>query len=165
MWGKSCVSVLLSFAGVVAGKADIIEAPLHGCFIGTGCTESTINETNVTPTITNPLPAFTFTDSPGPITGDLLIEILTPDDTPGVASLTFAIGGTQAGPTDTSTITPAKSNLRGQSSTGALAGLLGLSSASPRTRSASGCLQRNLWIPPQARISFTRLTWAPTSCK
>jgi hypothetical protein len=111
--------------------ADIIEDPLHGCFIGTACTESTINGTNVTPTLANPLPAFTFTDSPGPITGDLLIEILIPDNTPGVASLMFAIGGTQAGPNDTLTIAPVSASLVGQWSTGTLAGFLGLSSASP----------------------------------
>lgn len=131
MRGRSCVSVLLFLTGAIAGRADVIEDPLHGCFIGTGCTESTINTTNVTPTITNPLPAFTFTDSPGPITGDLLIEILIPDDTRGVASLTFAIGGTQAGATDTSTIAPVSASLVGQWANGSLAGFLGLSSASP----------------------------------
>jgi PEP-CTERM motif len=118
--------VVLSIAGVVTGKADIILDPLHGCFIGTSCSESNINGTNVTPTTTNPVPTFTFTDSPGPITGDLLIEILIPDNTPGAASLAFAIGGTQAGPTDTSTIAPVSSSLKGHWSTGTLEGFLGL---------------------------------------
>jgi PEP-CTERM motif len=131
MRGRSCICVLLSFTGFIALKADVIEDPLHGCFVGTACSESTINGTSITPTVTNPLPAFTFTDSPGPITGDLLLEILIPNDTPGVTSLTFAIGATQAGPTDTSTIAPVAASLVGQWSSGVLASFLGLSSASP----------------------------------
>jgi hypothetical protein len=153
MRGKSCVCVLLFLTGATAGKADIIEDPLHGCFIGTSCTEGTINGTNVTPTIINPLPAFTFTDSPGPITGDLLIEILIPNDTPGVTSLTFAIGGTQAGPTDTSTIAPVSSNLEGQWSTGTLAGFLGLSSASP-PNPLSAFLSATQFVDPAAGSYF-----------
>lgn len=125
VWGKSCVSLLLSFAGVVAGEADIIEDPLHGCFIGTGCTESTINGTNVTPTITNPLPAFTFTDSPGPITGDLLIETLIPDHTPGVALANLRDRRHSSRSYRYIDHYPRAIELRGQWSTGALAGFLG----------------------------------------
>jgi hypothetical protein len=111
---------------VVGGRADVIQDPLHGCFIGTGCTESTINGTSITPTLVNPLPSFTFTDSPGPITGDLLIEILIPGDTATGAALSYSIGATQAGPNDTSTIAPVPSSLQGQWTTGTLEGFLGL---------------------------------------
>jgi hypothetical protein len=149
VWGKPPVPVvLLSLLLVVAGKADIIQDPLHGCFIGTGCSESTINGTNVTPTTTNPLPAFTFTDSPGPATGDLLIEILIPNDIPGAASLLLAIGGTQAGPTDSSTIAPVSSNLKGQWTTGDLSSFLGLS-ASP-TNPLSAFLTATQFVDPAA---------------
>ena len=150
---KWCICILLSLAGAKVGTADIIEDPLHGCFIGTTCTESTINGTNITPTLANPLPAFTFTDSPGPITGDLLIDILIPNNTPSGGSLMFAIGGTQAGPADTLTIAPVSASLVGEWTTGALADFLGLSSASPPNPLSAG-LPPTQFVNPAARSYY-----------
>jgi hypothetical protein len=129
-----------------SGKGRCPSRPLHGRFIGTGCNESTVNGTNVTPTTTNPPPALTFTDSPGPIYGCLPveIEILIPDDTPGTASLTRAIGGTQAGPTDTSTIAPVPVSLVSPWRRKLLPGFWDNRAPRPRTRSALCRPRRNL---------------------
>jgi hypothetical protein len=70
--------------------------PLHGfCWGATpACTD---NGTN-TPTSTNP-PNFGFTVSPGPQTGDFLIDVLVPNnEAPTPGALSFAVTGTQGGP-------------------------------------------------------------------
>jgi hypothetical protein len=87
------------------------------------------------------------------MTGDLLIEILIPDDTPGGASLTFAMGGPQAGPSGTSTIAPMPASLVGQWSGGAIAGFLGLSSASPPNPLSAG-LPPTQFVNPAARSYY-----------
>lgn len=99
--------------------------PLHGCIIGTSCTDNG----TVTPTNTNPLPTFTFTVSPvsspnNP--GDLLVEILVPNDAAGAATKSYSISGTNAGLTDTSTIPATAAIWKGEWTSGGLDTFLGL---------------------------------------
>jgi hypothetical protein len=125
----SLAAVLASMALTLfpgTSRADTVLDPLHGCIIGTSCADNG----TVTPTTINPLPAFTFTDSPGPGTGDLLIEVLVPNnEDPVPTGLSFSISGTAAGPTDTGTVS-GSSTLEGDWTTLQLQDFLGLS-ASP----------------------------------
>jgi hypothetical protein len=120
---KSVVWIIVGLiCAAGASWGDIID-PLHGCIIGTSC----FDNGTVTPTTTNPLPNFTFTISPGPQTGDFLVELLVPDNldtTP--ALLSFSISGTSGGATDTSPIGPFSSTLKGHWTSGGLGAFLGL---------------------------------------
>jgi hypothetical protein len=109
----------------VSAYGQIID-PLHGCIIGTNCADNG----TVTPTTTNPLPKFTFTVSPGPNTGDFLVEILVPDDATGASTESFSISGTNAGATDSSNIGPVTSTKIGLWTSGGLDAFLHLT-ASP----------------------------------
>src|SRR5579863_5252526 len=106
--------MLLPIAAVASFGQTI--DPLHGCFIGTSC----FDNGTVTPTTTNPLPAFTFTVSPGPNTGDFLVDILVPDNDTGAATANFTIGATKAGPNNTSTIAPVTAVFKGDWTSGGL---------------------------------------------
>src|SRR5260370_11932673 len=106
--------MLIAVCGACWGQ--IID-PLHGCITGTSC----FDNGTVTPTSTNPLPKFTFTVSPGPNTGDFLVEILIPDNATNAASESFTISGTQAGSANTSTIRAIASTSDGLSTMGGVA--------------------------------------------
>jgi len=109
----------------VTSHADTYPDPLHGCIIGTTC----VDNGTVTPTTVNPLPTFTFTVSPGPNTGDFLVDVLVPnneDPTPG--SVSFTISGTSAGPIDTGSVS-GSSTLMGLWTGGDLGSWLGLTSS------------------------------------
>lgn len=81
--------------GVLAGlivssgvaKADEVLDPLHG-YCSVGCADNGSNS----PTGQNPITGFGFTVSPGPASGDLLIEILTPNNVTPVSS--YSLTGT-----------------------------------------------------------------------
>lgn len=96
---------------------------LHGCIIGTSCTDNG----TVTPTTVNS-PSFTFTKGGGG-TGDLIVDILVPDNLSGATTESFTINGTSAGPTDTTTVSGA-ATFKGDWISGDLASFLGIS-ASP----------------------------------
>jgi hypothetical protein len=112
---------LLTFFALAA--ASCWGQALHGCIVGTSC----FDNGTVTPTTVNS-PAFTFTVGGGG-TGDLLIDILVPDNLSGATTESFTINGTLAGPTDTSSIS-GTAVLKGDWTSGGLAGFLGIS-ASP----------------------------------
>lgn len=117
---------MLFVAGACWGQAtDPLIDPLHGCIIGTSC----FDNGTVTPTTTNPLPNFTFTASSGPLAGDFLVEILIPDNALNAASLSFDIGATSAGPSNSSTISPTAAVLEGHWTSGGLGAFLGLTLA------------------------------------
>jgi hypothetical protein len=97
--------------------ADIIDDPLHGYCAGAGqCVDNGTNS----PTTTNPPSNFGFTVSPGPASGDLVLDVLTPNNETHPAS--FAVTGTLSGTASLFSATPWTS--------GDLASYLGLS-ASP----------------------------------
>lgn len=128
---------------VIAGGscwAQIID-PLHGCIIGTNCADNG----TVTPTSINSLPTFTFTVSPPNSTnnpGDLLVEILVPNDVSGAGLENYTIGATLAGSADTSTIAPITASLVGNWTSGDLHTFLGLtlSNGSPKNNITA-------WLP------------------
>src|SRR5258708_7462089 len=94
--------VLWSLASPVPALADLIpDDPLHAvCFAPSTCAD---NGTD-TPTTFNP-PHFGFTISPGPQTGDFLIEILVPTTVdPNPSALSFHITGTQGGASNASAL-------------------------------------------------------------
>jgi hypothetical protein len=113
-----------AFAGVVAlglsaapAFADIIDDPLHGYCAGAGqCLDNGTNS----PTTTNPPSNFGFTVSPGPASGDLVLDVLTPNNETHPVS--FAVTGTLSGTATLFSATPWTS--------GDLASYLGIS-ASP----------------------------------
>ena len=75
-----------------------IDDPLHAfCYGTSACSDNGV----VTSTTTNP-PQFSFTISPGPQTGDYLIDVLVPNNDPH--PVTYKITGSQGGPHDTSSI-------------------------------------------------------------
>lgn len=118
--------IALLIATVSACYADILEDPLHGCIIGTSCSDNG----TVTPNRPDTVPTFTFTVSPGPNTGDFLVEILIPDSITNAASLHFSISGTKGGSQDTSTIPTTDGVLKGHWTNGSLGpGFLGLTLA------------------------------------
>jgi len=118
---KAKLLLLLLSAVGLPSYAQILD-PLHGCIIGTSCFDNGA----VTPTTSNPLPAFTFTISPGPSTGDLLVDILVPDnEDPTPSALNFTINGTLGGATDTTNVS-GSSTLKGHWTSGNLQDFLGL---------------------------------------
>jgi hypothetical protein len=101
-----------------------LDDPLHAfCYGTTVCSDNG----TVTPTTTNP-PKFGFTASPGPQTGDYIIDVLVPNNDPHPAS--YSITGTQGGLFDNSSISATASKLSGQWTGGDLSGFLNIS-ASP----------------------------------
>lgn len=124
------IGVLLTTLGSV--QAQVTDDPLHGCIIGTTCTEAVVGGQKVTPTTSNPLPNFTFTVSPANQTGDLLVDILVANNVANATSLSFSISGSNGGATDTSPIpSTAATLISGTWASGDLATFLGLSPASP----------------------------------
>lgn len=115
--GLSCAAA--SFA------QDVTDDPLHGCIVGTNCSDNG----TVTPVTSNPTPTFTFTASAGPLTGDLLIEVLIPNDVANAGSMNFTVDGTSAGANDNSNVS-GTSSLEGDWTSGTLEAFLGLN-ASP----------------------------------
>lgn len=87
----------LFFAIVVLGAsgiscwADLVDDPLHG-YCAVGCIDNGTNS----PTNQDPPTNFGFTISPGPATGDLLLEILVPNNQQGSVT-TYGITGTFSG--------------------------------------------------------------------
>ena len=124
---RTLARVFALLAATVSGcYADVLEDPLHGCIIGTSCSDNG----TVTPNRPDTLPTFTFTVSPGPNKGDFLVEILIPDNIINAASLHFSISGTEGGAQDTSPIPSADGTLKGHWTTGSLGpGFLGLALA------------------------------------
>jgi hypothetical protein len=123
------LGVLLGAVSVAApARADlIVDDPLHGFCNGTGPGVCTDNGTN-TPLGSNSS-QFGFTISPGPQTGDLLVDILVPNNYAIPAS--FSLTGTQGGTANNLAIS-ATANLFSPTAwtTGFLAAYLGIS-ASP----------------------------------
>jgi hypothetical protein len=81
--------LLLALACGGAALADTVDDPLHGQCNGTGTGTCSDNKTN-TPLGNSTM--FGFTISPGPQTGDLLIDILVPNNyvVPGSFTINFA---------------------------------------------------------------------------
>ncbi len=90
---KLLISATVVFA--LAGAscwADILDDPLHGYCAGVNqCIDNGTNS----PTSTNPPGDFGFTVSPGPASGDLLIDLLIPNNEPYASS--YALTGSVAG--------------------------------------------------------------------
>jgi len=84
------LTLVLAFGGTV--WADTVDDPLHGFCNGTGTGTCSDNTTN---TPLGNSTTFGFSISPGPQTGDLLLDILVPNNYTLPAS--FAITGTQGG--------------------------------------------------------------------
>jgi hypothetical protein len=84
------LTLVLTCGGAV--WADTVDDPLHGFCNGTGTGTCSDNGTN---TPLGNSTTFGFSISPGPQTGDLLIEILVPNNY--FIPATFAIMGTQGG--------------------------------------------------------------------
>jgi hypothetical protein len=100
LWIATAAIVL---AGVVPSFADVMsqDDPLHAfCYGSSSCADNG----TITPT-TSTSPQFGFYITPGPNTGDFLVDILIPTNevaTPN--STSFSITGTQGGATDTSSV-------------------------------------------------------------
>lgn len=98
-------SFFASLFGVLGGALCLMLAipasghtpnPLHGC-IGSPLTSCQNDNGTTTPTTLNPLSPFGFTASSGPSTGDLLIDVLIPnneDSSPSTLSFTISGGAT-----------------------------------------------------------------------
>ncbi|HLY53809.1 MAG TPA: hypothetical protein VKQ31_12405 [Steroidobacteraceae bacterium] len=102
------------------------EDPLHAfCYGTSACSDNGV----VTPTTTNP-PQFGFTISPGPQTGDYLIDVLVPNNDP--QPVTYTITGSQGGPLDNSGISSTATEFSTTAWTsGDLGNYLGIPTASP----------------------------------
>jgi hypothetical protein len=124
----------LAVAGVFALPGSA-QATLHG--FCAGAAQCADNGTN-SPTASNPPVDFGFTTSPGPTSGDLLIDILTPDNV--AAGPTFSLTGTS---TATATLFSATPWTSGQ-----LDAYLGIS-ASP-TNPIGGYLTATQALDPSA---------------
>lgn len=101
-----------------------IDDPLHAFCYGTSvCADNG----TVTPTTSNP-PQFGFTISPGPQTGDYIIDVLVPNNEAQPSS--YTITGTQGGLFDHSSISATTTKTGGEWTSGNLSSYLGIS-ASP----------------------------------
>lgn len=86
-----CAAAALPVLWSMPASAGIVNDPLHAFCYGTStCADNGVT----TPTTTNP-PQFGFSISPGPQTGDFLVEVLVPNNVALPAS--YAITGTQGG--------------------------------------------------------------------
>jgi hypothetical protein len=115
--GILLLTLALTCGGAVL--ADTVDDPLHGACNGTGSGTCSDNGTN---TPLGNSTTFGFTISPGPQTGDLLIDILVPNNY--VVSTSFAIEFAN------STLAGTATEFAGQWTSGTLATFLGIS-ASP----------------------------------
>ena len=96
----SALAGALAIAGGVAMPGSA-HATLHGFCAGAGqCVDNGTNS----PTSSNPPVNFGFTTSPGPTTGDLLLDILTPDNV--TAGPSFTLSGTLSGTATLFSATP-----------------------------------------------------------
>jgi hypothetical protein len=92
---------LIAATSGISCWADILDDPLHGYCQGAGqCID---NGTN-TPTTNNPPINFGFTVSPGPASGDFVLDVLVPNNEAKPAS--FAITGTLTGTASLFSSTP-----------------------------------------------------------
>jgi hypothetical protein len=95
----------LALAGFLAIPASA-QATLHGFCAGAGqCVDNGTNS----PTTNNPPLDFGFTTSPGPSTGDLVLDILTPDNK--AAGPSFGLTGTLTGTATLFSSTPFTSGM------------------------------------------------------
>ncbi|HTO79140.1 MAG TPA: hypothetical protein VMJ31_05115 [Methylocystis sp.] len=90
-----CAALVLAFlVGASQGAlAQTVDDPLHGYCAGAGqCVDNGTNS----PTSTNPPSNFGFTVSPGPASGDFVVDLLTPNNsaTPGTYQITGSLSGT-----------------------------------------------------------------------
>ena len=88
VWGS-----VLFLALAPAPALALVPPELHGC---TGATPDCSDNAQLHPTTANPSSPFGFTASSGPKTGDLLIEVLIPnneDSNPSALSFTIAANG------------------------------------------------------------------------
>lgn len=138
-WGTYLLqAALVVSASTVATWAQTIDDPLHGCIIGTNCADNN----TVTPTIVKPLPQFTFTVSPGPNSGDFLVDILVPDnEVVNVNALSFTISATEAGLNNTGTAS-GTSTFKGDWTSGDLSSFLNLTLANGSPKNGI-----NAWLP------------------
>ena len=83
--------MLVLVASGISCWADLLDDPLHG-YCAVGCIDNGTNS----PTNQNPPTNFGFTVSPGPATGDLLLDILVPNNQQGSVT-TYGITGTFSG--------------------------------------------------------------------
>ena len=92
---RSLVLTGVALVSILAGRtadATLIDDPLHGYCAGVlQCIDNGTNS----PTTTNPPANFGFTISPGPATGDFVVDILIPDNAPSPS--TFGLTGTLTG--------------------------------------------------------------------
>lgn len=88
----SLIFLTLVLASGGAVWADVIDDPLHGVCNGAGAGTCSDNGTN---TPLGNSTTFGFSISPGPQTGDLILDILVPDNY--ALPISFAITGTQCG--------------------------------------------------------------------
>lgn len=119
-WSKFVVFAAgLGLLGTPAFAHNIGD-PLHG-YCSTGCVDNGTNS----PSTTNVPANFGFTVSPGPKTGNLLVDILVPDNIADPSSISYQLTGTLAGTATLFSGTPWTS--------GRMAAYLGLSPARPGT--------------------------------
>jgi PEP-CTERM motif len=113
----SALAGALAIAGGVAMPGSA-HATLHGFCAGAAqCVDNGVNS----PTSSNPPVGFGFTTSPGPTSGDLFLDILTPDNQ--TAGPSFSLTGTSTATATLFSATPFTS--------GNLASYLGFTGASP----------------------------------
>ena len=97
------VAALLLLAGAsLPARADtvVLDDPLHGYCAGAGqCIDNGINS----PTTSNPV-NFGFTVSPGPASGDFVVDVLVPNNVALPSS--FAITGTLSGTANLRSMVP-----------------------------------------------------------
>lgn len=121
--GAALVAAALTAAMAGHARADVIDDPLHGCV---GSTPNCFDNGNNTPTSLNAPNPFGFTASSGPLTGDLKIEVLVPnneDSSPG--TINFTISGGTVSPVTASLVKMAAWT------SGDLSAYVGLTPASP----------------------------------
>ena len=146
-FGSSRSRVLVAFLTAAVtlcsglARADLVDPsllqndPLLGfCWGGATC----IDNGSITPTTQDP-PQFGFNIAPGTQTGDFSIDILIPTNVTGFDHSTFSatIKATNAGPSNTSTITQA-STYKGVFSSGDLEDFLGYGTANASPANAIG---------------------------
>ena len=93
-------TLVLTAAATASAQTATLD-PLHGYCAGAGqCIDNGTNS----PTTTNPPSNFGFTISPGPATGDFLVDVLAPNNEAHPAS--FAVTGTESGTATLFSATP-----------------------------------------------------------
>ena len=132
-------TVLVLAAGGISCWAQVVPDPLHG-YCSVGCIDNSINS----PTSQNPITGFGFTVSPGstPVPGDLVVDVLVPDNKQ-TAGASYHITGTVGIGSGTGTLFSATDWVSGD-----LATYLGIS-ASP-TNSIGAFLPSTVALVPGA---------------